>query len=131
MSKIFDIAVVMLVFNLSIVVVNEVEPFGDISKFQAGGTASRAEIEGTMPDPTTVQTEESIFGFIQRGAESIGALFKIIGSAIFMGSQVANVMRTAFSVEIPGSLKDMMNSVSAFIYAVAMVEIFLKFKVTR
>jgi hypothetical protein len=126
--KLIEIAVIMLVFNLSLAVVNEMDIFGIGTEIHPE-YATRAEMQAKLPSAEALQEETGVFGFIQRGLNAMFSLLNLMRNIVFMGSQINDIMKTAFGLSIPSTLVTLLNATCSFIYSIAVIQLLMKFKV--
>ncbi len=112
----------MLIFNLSIAVANEIWVKG------WGQSASTLQDPDVRFDAVTtsglIQEEELVVGYILRIPQMIIDLFKFVWQFVSMGNQVRDVIKIVFpTAPMPSSIITLMNVFSRFIYSLVIIGI--------
>lgn len=129
--RIFDLAFMMVVFHGSLLIAGSIDIFGDASydtaiEFNRDTWTPNTEIPSTAG-------EEGSFSFMRRGltmvfgSGSIGFLDSL-SDVIFLGSTLRDTLHQATSLILPGAVVTMLNGLSGFIYSLAAIQLFLRFK---
>lgn len=128
--RIMDLAFIVLVFNGSLSVINEINPFGVGAAEFMNTTTTATELNATIPQiPGMVEGEtEGSLSFLRRGLTGASSFVGALANSILLGSHIEQIMQTAFSLPIPDTLRTLLDAICMFIYAGAMYQIFLRFK---
>lgn len=128
--RIFDVAFIMIVLHGSLLITENIDVFGnpeyEAQEFNRDTWAPNTNI----PE---ISGDEGTESFMRRGLTMVfgsGTLgfFDSLSDVIFFGNTVRNILHQGTSLNLPNTVVTMLNGLSSFIYGLAAVQLFLRFK---